>query len=110
MLIPNVKSGFAYLLSFFTHPTAQLVIKTEGELAGGIRILGLDPYDFVVLILSFAFWIVVSLLHRKKDVRLRLAGMHIVPRWVILFAVVIATVLFGLYGGGDLASFIYQGF
>ena len=110
MLIPNVKSGFAYLLSFFTHPTAQLVVKTEGELAGGIRILGLDPYDFVVLILSFAFWIVVSLLHRKKDVRLRLAGMHIVPRWVILLAVVIATVLFGLYGGGDLASFIYQGF
>ena len=110
MLIPNVKSGFAYLLSFFTRPTAQLVVKTEGELAGGIRILGLDPYDFAILILAFAFWIVVSLLHRKKDVRLRLAGMHIVPRWMILLAVVLATVLFGLYGGGDMASFIYQGF
>lgn len=110
MLIPNVKSGFAYLFSFFTRPGAQLVVKTGEELAKGIRILGLDPYDLVVLLLSFAFWIVVSLLHRKKDVRLRLSRIHIVPRWAILFAVVIATVLFGKYGGGDLASFIYQGF
>lgn len=110
MLIPNVKSGFAYLFSFFTRPGAQLVVKTGEELAKGIRILGLDPYDLVVLLLSFAFWIVVSLLHRKKDVRLRLSKIHIVPRWAILFAVVIATVLFGKYGGGDLASFIYQGF
>lgn len=110
MLIPNVKSGFAYLFSFFTRPGAQLVVKTGEELAKGIRILGLDPYDLVVLLLSFAFWIVVSLLHRKKDVRMRLSKIHIVPRWAILFAVVIATVLFGKYGGGDMASFIYQGF
>ena len=110
MLMPDVRSGFFYLKTFFTVPGAVLVTHTEEGLAGGITILGLDPYDFAVLILAFVLWIVVATLHKKKDVRERLAEMNIVGRWAILLAVVIATVLFGSYGGGNLISFIYQGF
>lgn len=110
MLMPSVKNGFNYLFSIFARPHAPLITYTENGLAGGLTILGLDLYDFVILILAIILWIFVTTLHKKKDVRVRLAEMNIVGRWAILMAVVTATVLFGLYGGGDLTSFIYQGF
>ena len=110
MLMPDVKSGFQYLGSIFAQPQTAPVTYTEEGLAGGLTILGLDVYDFVILVLAFMLWIVVATLHKKKDVRKRLAAMNIVIRWGILLAMVIATVLFGLYGGGDMTSFIYQGF
>ena len=110
MLMPQAKKGLAYLATIFTKPTAQFVVRiTEGEEAGTF-LLGLDPYDFIILILSFALWIVVATLHKKQDVRIRLSKMHIVLRWVILLALVLAVVLFGFYGNLDAGSFIYQGF
>ncbi|MBR5931598.1 MAG: MBOAT family protein [Lachnospiraceae bacterium] len=110
MLMPQVKSGLQFLATIFTRPAAQFVVKiTEGEGAGTF-LLGLDIYDFTVLILSLILWLVVTTLHRKKDVRIRLSNIHIVPRWAILLAVVIAVVLFGFYGDLNAGSFIYQGY
>ena len=110
MLMPQVKKGLAYLATIFTRPTAQFVVRiTEGEEAGTF-LLGLDHYDFIILILSIILWIVIATLHKKKDVRIRLSKMNIVLRWVILLALVLAVVLFGFYGNLDAGSFIYQGF
>ena len=110
MLMPQAKKGLAYLATVFTKPTAQFVVRiTEGEEAG-TYLLGLDHYDFVILILSFVLWIVVATLHKKQDVRIRLSKMNIVLRWAILLVLVLAVVLFGFYGNLDAGSFIYQGF
>ncbi len=110
MTMPSVKAGLAYLSNVFTSPTGKLV-EVKGKVLSKVTILGLDGYDFIVLILGFALWILVSRLQEKKDVRERLAAMNIVGRWAILFGMIIAVVLFGFYGGGfDAGAFIYQGY
>lgn len=110
LMMPSVKQGFAYIVTIFTKPAGSIAI-AKGKLLSEINILGLDVYDFLVLILSFVLWIVVARLQSKKDVRERLADMNILGRWAILLGMIIAIVLFGFYGGGfDAGAFIYQGF
>lgn len=109
MLMPSVKDGLSYLSKIFVQPKG-LLVEANGNLLSEIKILGLDVYDFIVLIVGFALWIVISRLQAKKDVRERLAGMNIAGRWAILLGMIIAVVLFGFYGGFNAGMFIYQGY
>lgn len=111
VFMPTVKDGAAYFFHIFTPPTGA-VAEMTGEAASlmDLRILGLDIPDLAVLVLAFVLWIVVSRLHAGKDVRERMAGWRLTPRWIVLLAMVLAVVLFGKYGGLDGSSFVYQAF
>lgn len=107
VFIPNLKEGLLFLGRMFQGTHGSL---TAGAGTAQLTILGLDLPDTIVLLSSFLLWILVSQLHRKKDPRDLLSGMPILPRWIILFVLVLSVVLLGKYGGYDTGSFLYQNF
>lgn len=114
MITPSLQQGTDYFLSIFQSPAGSFLVNENGKGTFSllnISILGLDIYDFIILMIAIAIWGIVASLDRKKDVRKRLSGMNVVGRWTILFGLIIAIVVFGIYGKGlDAGSFIYQGF
>lgn len=108
VFMPTVKDGLSYLGSLFRAPTGLLWEAPAGD--GFLTVLGLELPDLIVLAAAFILWIVVSRLHAKKDPRDLLAQMPIVPRWLILLVMVMAVIIFGVYGGLDAGSFVYQAF
>ena len=107
VFVPTVKDGAAYLLRMFQATKGAFVTQTG---SGEVFLLGLDVPDAIVLLGAFFLWLVVSILHQKKDPRDTLANMPLVPRWAILLALILLTVLLGKYGGYDVSSFVYQSF
>lgn len=79
---------------------------------GSMFQLGLDRPNFTLMLLCLGVLLTVSCLQEGgKSVRQRLAEQNLVFRWIVLFALLIGIVLFGMYGPGyDAQSFIYQGF
>lgn len=111
VFMPTVKDGAAYLATLFKTPTGAVFEMAKG--GAGLShaiVLGLELPDLVILVLAFAFWIVVSRMHARKDPRDTLAEMPLVPRWIILLLLVLVVVVFGIYGGFDTNSFVYQAF
>ena len=73
--------------------------------------MGLDIYDFAVLIVSLIILFVMQLLARKRDVREKLLEQNIIFRWGILYILIFTIIIFGCYGAGyDATAFIYRGF
>ena len=63
--------------------------------------LGLDLYDFLVIIGALVVIFVISLLKEKNhNIREEISKKHIVLRWGILYALLFAIVIFGAYGPG----------
>ncbi|MBR2696492.1 MAG: MBOAT family protein [Parasporobacterium sp.] len=111
VFMPTVRDGAAYLFHIGKVPAGkitEMVVNSDG--VSELQILGLDLPDFLVLVLAFILWIVVSRLHAKKDPRERIAGWNIVIRWAVLVVFVLVVVLLGKYGGLDTGSFVYQAF
>lgn len=108
VFMPSVREGLAYLFHITKAPSGSIVeAAAEGDF---LKVFGLDLPDFIVLILAFVVWIIVSRLHAKKDPRERLAGMPVFFRWLILLVLILAVVILGNYGGLDTGSFVYQAF
>lgn len=77
--------------------------------------LGLDIYEWIILMVSLGIFAVVSRLSYKADnrdyIRNAIADKPIVLRWVIWYTLLFYVILLGQYGPGYSASeFIYQGF
>lgn len=78
---------------------------------GSIYKLGLSEKNVRLTIVSLVVLLLVSVLQQKKDVRDRLSEQNIVFRWLILFLLLFAVIIFGQYGPGyDAQAFIYQVF
>lgn len=61
--------------------------------------LGLDGYDFIVLLIGLVVVLLVSIQHEKGlSIREELSKMHTVPRWLVWYALLFAVLLFGAYG------------
>ena len=76
--------------------------------SGHITDVGLDTKNLAILITSLIAWILVSCLRRQKEYENRSYG---IIRWVVLYGLIFAVILFGSYGPGySAAEFIYQGF
>jgi len=101
---------------FFNASSLRTGFKILGRLfcisgVAGFGNLGIDIIDCGIVVFSLLVMLAVSLLQIKGSVRERLAGLNIVIRWGILFALVLFVVVFGNYGPGySAAEFIYQGF
>ena len=72
---------------------------------------GLDLLDFRILIISLVVLFVVEYLSRKGSVREKLFSQNIVFRWILIYALLFAIIIFGCYGPGyHSADFIYRQF
>ncbi len=73
--------------------------------------LGLDGVDYLILALGTMLLITVSLIQRKGSVRGQIANLKFPLRFVIWYALFLATLLLGAYGHGyDASQFIYNQF
>ena len=63
--------------------------------------LGLDIYDYIVIIAAIIFVFIISLLKEKGvDVRERLNKKKTFIKWAILYAFILSIFIFGAYGPG----------
>lgn len=73
--------------------------------------LGLDNLDFNVLIISLCVLFIVEYLQLKGNVTDRLLKQNVIFRWTILYLLIFAVLIFGMYGPGfDTTTFIYRQF
>ena len=81
---------------------------TDGTLLG----LGLDGWDFIVIVLGIAVMLAVDIAHEKGvGIRDAIAAQPLVLRWVVYYAAIFTVILLGIYGPGfDAASFVYGNF
>ncbi len=92
---PGLRTAFRMLTSVFSEFSLQAF--TDGSLLQ----LGLDLYDYAVLLGGVVLLVAVGLL-QEKGIRLResVARRHIVLRWTIYFAAIFLVIIFGAYGDG----------
>lgn len=68
---------------------------------GKFLTLGVDGADFIIIIVSIIIVFIVGLLKEKNiNIRESIAGLPIVPRWIIYFALIMFIIIFGAYGPG----------
>lgn len=72
---------------------------------------GLNAYDIILLAVAiFVIW-AVDMIGEKTDVRDALAKQNLVFRWILLLALILSVVVFGVYGPAyNASSFIYEQF
>ncbi len=109
---------FSFSMIFFraaSIPNALSIIKNififkKGFLTN-IFSLGLNKANFVVLIISVIVLFIVEYRQLKGDVTESLLKQNVVIRWTILYLLIFAVLIFGMYGPGyDETIFIYQQF
>lgn len=74
--------------------------------------LGLDPVDFIIIAVCCIIWFVISY-NQEKGVKIResLGNKPTALRWLLIFGMLTAILVFGVYGPGyDAGAFIYRGF
>lgn len=74
--------------------------------------MGIDQKSAFVLMVSVIILFMVDVLHnRGVEVRKKLAEQNIAFRWLLIYGVMFAIIIFGAYGPGyNAVDFIYQGF
>ena len=79
---------------------------------GNILTLGITYREFILLIVCFTLWIVISVLQEKGYcIRELIERQNVLIRWMIYFIGVFSILIFGVYGQGyEATSFIYRGF
>ncbi len=99
----SIQHALGLIGSIFTKPgsiTAELIAST-----------GFTKDDVVISAVAVLVLLVVDILQEKMSVRDALAKQSLVIRWPILYALIIAIIVFGIYGPNyDASSFIYEQF
>lgn len=74
--------------------------------------LGLDTANWILLAAAVGVMFFVDLLHeRNVPIRESIAKQHVIFRWLIYYAAIVAVIVFGIYGPDyNSASFIYEQF
>lgn len=73
---------------------------------------GINAKNWLVVIVFFVAWFTISVLEEKHGDVLELLGkQNLIFRWVLLYILLFAVIVFGQYGPGfDVSSFIYEQF
>ena len=105
----SLSNAFDIIKNIFTINLGTLFNKEA--LLSMISNMGLDIYDFSVLIISLITLFIMQLLARKRDVREKLLEQNIIFRWGVLYILIFTIIIFGCYGEGyDATAFIYRQF
>ena len=83
-----------------------------GDFFGDIpTVFGLSEEGFLIAIFSVIILWIVDMLQEKMPLRKTLADQNIIFRWMLIFGLLFAVLIFGIYGPGyDASSFIYEQF
>lgn len=80
-------------------------------LGGNIFNYGLNAKNWMVVFISLIVLLFVSILEEKTDVLEAFNKQNVIFRWIIIYALFFAVLVFGKYGPGyDAAGFIYEQF
>lgn len=72
---------------------------------------GLDKKEWLVLLAALAAFLAVSVMQEKFVVRQKLDEQPILFKWPVIIALIMAIVIFGVYGDGEThVSFVYEQF
>ena len=76
---------------------------------GSLFAIGLDGYQIFVVLASVLVLFSVSCVHYYgRNLRSAIMGTNIFARWTIIFVMIFAILIFGIYGPGyDESQFIY---
>lgn len=78
---------------------------------GSLLNLGLDVYDFAILLLGLVILVCVSLVQRSGSVREKIVALPYTVRVILWFSLFLMVILWGNYGiGYDASQFIYNQF
>ena len=106
-IAPSFAHGMSTIGMFFTN---QNFVKGINE----INNLGLTGKDYAVLLIGAAIMLTVSLIqerHTDTDIRHMIDRKPFALRFVLLYAGIMAVVIFGIYGSGySAADFVYMQF
>ncbi len=76
-----------------------------------INNIGLDMFDFIILVVALIVLFGIQLLARKGKIREKLFNQNIVFRWVVIYTLIFGVIIFGCYGAGyNPTAFIYRQF
>lgn len=109
---------FSFAMIFFRSYSiseAVIVIKSifsfKTQILSNIKLIGLDIYDWGILLFSLIILFIVDFISRKTNIREKLFKKNIIIRWMILYFLIFSIIVFGCYGDGfNPADFIYRGF
>lgn len=66
---------------------------------GSILNLGMDKYDFIVVVITLLIIFITSVLKEKNvEIREKIASKNIVIRWIIYYSLILFIIIFGAYG------------
>ncbi len=105
---PSLRDAFLMIKSLFTSFDLDLLFGLEGKLFE----YGIGQREMFVLFLALLVLLVVGILQENgMKIRETLEKQSIIYRWLIYFALIVAILIFGVYGPGyDAAAFIYGGY
>ncbi len=104
---PTMEQGFKTIAMFFT---------SQNPVEGWQQIfsLGIQNYDYVVIILGIVLIWIVSMIqekHQDTDIRTMLDKKPFMLRFAAVYLGIVAVVVFGIYGSGyNAADFVYMQF
>lgn len=103
----NLSVAMQMFKSIFNIRNLELIFNGNAFLLGGITV-----QDIVVLIIATSILFIISIYKEKgKCVRDELAKQNLLFRWIILYGIIFAIIIFGIYGKGyNVQSFIYGQF
>lgn len=103
----NVSTAFSMIRSIFTRFTDFAYLEGNGTMT-----LGLDKWNWIVLLLGILLILIVDIQHEKGfSMRDRIAKQNVVFRVLLVSLAITAIAVIGVYGPGfDSAGFIYQQF
>ena len=92
----TVPAAFGMLKRIFTKFNLIDTIKT-----GECLSLGLDIYDFlIILVVGIAIFIISLLKEKNHDVREEISKKNVFLRWAIYYLLILSIIIFGAYGPG----------
>lgn len=72
---------------------------------------GMDGANFLVAVFAVIILWIIDMLQEKMPLRKTMADQNIIFRWILIFGLLFAVLIFGIYGPGyDASSFIYEQF
>lgn len=102
----------------FRAPSLQTAAAMTGKiftqfLPGGglLHYENFEPSDFAVLVVGFLAMLTVGIFNEKGIcIRKKLSQKHFIFTWVIALALIFILLIFGIYGGNTVSTFIYGQF
>lgn len=103
----NISASLKMIKSIFNIHNLKMIFSGKAFLLGGLNI-----GDIVIIIISCTILLGVSVYKEKgKSARDTLKEQNLLFRWIVLYFLIFAILIFGIYGKGyDIQSFIYGQF